>query len=994
MKRPAKRPALQASATENSLAQRLVAPAAQALPDEAHARVAQWASSLGASATAKRLKQRIAQSKNVRGLLESIAGGSPYLWDLASADPDRLIALLEADPDHFFAELLTTTDHAVSHAKDEADAMHRLRRMKASCALLIGLCDIGGVWSIMRVTAALTELADTAVASAIRFILRDAASRGIVRPPDPDAPDKGSGLIVLAMGKMGAFELNYSSDIDLIVLFDPEALALPPDTEAASPVYVRMTRALVKMLQQRTGDGYVFRADLRLRPDPGSTPIAISTVSARNYYESSGQNWERAAMIKARPCADDIAAGNAFLDEIAPFVWRKYLDFVAVGEVHAMKRQIHAYKGHEEIAVEGHNIKLGRGGIREIEFFVQTQQLIAGGRHPQLRGRETLPMLAALAEGGWIDASAREQLEAAYLFLRGVEHRLQMIADEQTHSLPADPGELARFANFLGYADRGAFADALLPHLRNVQGHYARLFEDASALAAQRRALAFPPDADDKETLDRLAAMGFRPLETSALVRQWLSGNHRALKGEVARREFAELVPLLLDEFSRSQKADAALAAFDRFLADLHGGARLFSLLRQNPDLVALIALMLGTAPRLADILARHPQALDAIIDPTFFGSLPDDEKLAAQLSNSLVQSVSYEDTLDRARLFGQEQMFLIGTRVLSGTLSAAQAGEAFARLAEVLIRTFHAAAEKDFTARHGRLRGQSSAVLALGKLGGREMTAGSDLDLILVYEFDEGHPESDGPRPLYGGQYFARFTQRLISALTTQTNYGSLYHVDMRLRPSGRSGPVATALNAFAEYQNKDAWTWEHMALTRARVASGPAAFAAQVDNVIQDVLCRPRDVGLTAGDVVEMRRAIAIEKGDDNRWDLKNAAGGLIDLEFIAQYLQLIHAEEHPDILDPNTARVLEKAWRLGLIGVEDAEILRNAARLYHDLTQILRLCLSEPFDAKKAGSGLLDLLARAGDSPNFASLEAHVFATQNRVRASFTSILGEAP
>jgi glutamate-ammonia-ligase adenylyltransferase len=928
-------------------------------------------------------------SPNLRALLEGLADGSPYLWELASAEPERLLALLRADPERRLSDLLSATAGAVPGAQDEAAAMRALRRMRSEGALLIGLCDIGGVWTLDRITRALTQLADTAARAAVRFIIASAAANKKLRAIDESHPEKGCGLIVLAMGKMGAQELNYSSDVDLIVLFDPQAPALLAGVEPA-PLYLRMTRSLVKLLQERTADGYVFRVDLRLRPDPASTQIAISTPAARNYYESMGQNWERAAMIKARPCAGDIAAGEAFLIEIVPFVWRKYLDFGAVGDVHAMKRQMHAYRGHEAIAVEGHNIKVGRGGIREIEFFVQTQQLIAGGRHPQLRGRETLAMLATLAAGGWIGVEAQRELGDAYVFLRGVEHRLQMVADEQTHTLPADPKELARFARFLGFKNRDDFAAALLPHLRNVQRHYARLFEDASALAARRHALSFPAEADDRETLDRLAEMRFRPLETSAAVRRWLSGSYRSLRGEAARGQLAELVPLLLDELSRAQKPDIAFAALDRFIADLHGGARLLSLLRQNPDVVGLLGLILGTAPRLADILARHPQVLDAIIDPAFFGPLPDETQLTAGLSESLSQAASYEDLLDRARLFGQEQMFLVGTRVLSGTLSAAQAGEAFARLADVVIRAVHRAVDTDFAAAHGRLHGQESAVLAMGKLGGREMTAASDLDLIVIYDFDADRPESDGRRPLYGGQYFARLTQRLVSALTAQTNYGSLYQVDMRLRPSGRSGPVATSLDSFARYQEQEAWTWEHLALTRARVASASSAFAARVEKVIRDVLCRARDPIDVARDVAEMRRSIATEKGEDDRWDLKYAAGGLIDLEFIAQYIQLIHAAEKPEILDTSTARVLDKAWRLGLLAPEDAELLRNAARLYHDLTQVLRLCLAERFDSKTAGAGLLDLMARAGDAPNFASLEAHLFETQDRVRASFRRLI----
>jgi glutamate-ammonia-ligase adenylyltransferase len=417
-------------------------------------------------------------------------------------------------------------------------------------------------------------------------------------------------------------------------------------------------------------------------------------------------------------------------------------------------------------------------------------------------------------------------------------------------------------------------------------------------------------------------------------------------------------------------------------------------LLQQNPDLVALIALVLGVAPRLADGLAHFPEVMDAVIDPSFFGALPEDAELAAGLDRSLQQADSYEDFLDRIRIFAQEHMFLIGTRILSGTVSAEQAGEAFARLADLLVRSLARAVEGNFVKLHGRMRGQEIAILALGKLGGREMTATSDLDLIVVYDFDSEHPESDGPQPLYGSQYFARLTQRLISALTAQTNYGVLYQVDMRLRPSGRSGPLATQIAGFASYQEDEAWTWEHMALTRARVVGASPTFAARVESVIRGVLTRPRDAESVAGDVVEMRAAIAQEKGDSNRWDLKYAAGGLVDLEFIAQYLQLIHAADTPEILDTSTARVLDKAWRLGLITTEVAEVLRPAVRLYQNLTQILRLCLPGPFDPKTAAPGLTALLARAADVPDFATLEAFIAETQAKVRKCFVQILGKAP
>src|SRR5215813_1090799 len=691
---------------------------------KARARITDWLASLP-SAEAEPLRALFAARPTVNTLMESIAESSPYLWELAAWEPRRLLRLLNAGPDQHLIALLKEHGRAIASCKDEAKAMRLLRRMKREAALLIALTDIGGVWPVMRASRALTDLADTAVDAVSRFCLADVVRSGRLVPKDKSRPQVGSGYVVLAMGKMGAFELNYSSDIDLIVLYDRAAPALPKDAEP-STLFVRITQRLVKLLQERTPDGYVFRTDLRLRPDPASTAIAISTATAVSYYESVGQNWERAAMIKARPCAGDITAGEAILHDRAPFVWRKYLDFAAVADVHAMKRQIDAYRGHGEIAVEGHNIKLGRGGIREIEFFVQTQQLIAGGRNPALRDRETLTTLDKLCDDKWIDEAARDAMKQAYCFLRRVEHRLQMVNDEQTQTLPVERAELERFARFLGFSDRNAFAKSLIGHLNKVQHYYARLFEKEPA--TERPTLAFPPEADDHKTLDRLSELGFTaPLEASSIIRDWLRGNHRSLRGEAAQEHLQALLPALLEQIAQTDNPGATLLLFDRFLANLHGAARLLSLLRQKPELIALIALVLGTAPRLGDTLARHPQVIDALVDPSFFGALPGDAELARRFDTALAQSRYDEDLLERIRMFGLEYMFLIGVRILSGTVTARQAGEAFARLADAVIRAVHPAVGDNFAKAYGHMRAEESAVIAMGKLGGYEMTATSD---------------------------------------------------------------------------------------------------------------------------------------------------------------------------------------------------------------------------------------------------------------------------
>ena len=925
-----------------------------------------------------------------KSVLFGMAEFSPYLFDLVRADAARLIELLQCEPESHLAALIETTSREVFTAAGETEVMRHLRQMKSEAALLIALCDIGGVWPVMRVTEALTELATASVQSALRYLLRQETIRGRLSPAEPDSPEADCGLFVLAMGKMGAGELNFSSDIDLIVFFDPEPPTLAKDIEP-QPFFVRVTQAMSRLLQQRTSDGYVFRVDLRLRPDPSSTQVAMSTDAALNYYEREGRTWERAAMIKALPCAGDLGAGEAMIADIAPFVWRKHLDFAALADVHDMKRQMQTYRGQSDIAVEGHNIKVGAGGIREIEFFAQTQQLIAGGRHAELRVRPTLDALEVLATSLWITFQARDELSAAYKFLRRVEHRLQMVADEQTHSLPGEAEAVERFARFLGYDGRAAFAEDLLGHLNIVQGHYSKLFEGDPAGTAKLPAVDFAAGPEDQRLLKHLDTLGFEdPGAVAQTIKRWLASEYRVFRNESTRSVFADFVPALIEELAHAEEPDRALAAFDHFLQALQRGGRLIALLGQNRDLVALVALVLGAAPRLGDMLARQPQLMDGLIDPRFFGAMPDQKELSKRLALTLEDAHSYEEFLDRLRLFGQESLFLIGTRILSGTVSAQQASTAFANVAEGIVDTVHGLVTNRFAAQHGRIKDQETAIIAMGRLGSREMTASSDLDLILLYDFDADSADSDGERSLQGAHYFARFTQRLISAFTTRTNYGVLYEIDMRLRPSGRAGPLASHVKSFAEYQEREAWTWEHMALTRARVISASPAFRARIETIIREVLTRPREPLGIAADVADMRRAVAQEKGEDDLWDLKYAAGGLTDIDFIAQYLQLVHAHEKPDILDVSTLVVLDNAERLGVLERSAADILRSAARLYHDLTQILRLCVIDRFNPETSGEDLLRLMARAGDAPDFSSLQARVKETQAEVRRVFRTVV----
>ncbi len=874
-------------------------------------------------------------------LLRALADHSAFLWRLAVVDMQRLASLLQTDPDQDFLAALSSLVRNCADIDDEARLMQLLRRGRQRAALAIALADLGGIWSLEQVTAALTAAADAYVSVALDFLLRGAMAEGRFRPKDPARPQDSCGMVVLALGKHGAGELNYSSDVDLVVFYDPDAALRFEGVEPAQ-FFVRLTKSLARLLSERTGDGYVLRVDLRLRPDPGSTSVAVSLPAALGYYETLGQNWERAAMIKARAVAGELELGQRFLQELTPFVWRRYFDYAAIADIHAMKRQIHAVRGHSEVVVPGHDVKLGRGGIREIEFFVQTQQLIFGGRRPDLRGRRTLGMLTALAADGWVSAAARDELTASYIALRTIEHRLQMIADEQTQRLPLDQESLKRFARFCGHTTLGKFERWLIKHFRAVERHYARLFERAPALDIEKGNLVFTGVVDDPETLETLKRMGFKDAARAAeTVRGWHFGRRAAVQTARAREVLTELVPDLLQSLAGSGDPDAALAAFDETLAHLPAAIELFSILRANKQLRDLFGDVLGAAPRLAAIVARMPHVLDAVIDPHNLGVRLDRVFFEAHTKH-LRDMRTDEEFLDATRSVAQEDMFAIGVRILSGAMDPVEAGPAFSDLADCLLDLTLSHVQRSFAEEHGVAPGGRMAVVAMGRLGSHEMTATSDLDLVIVYDFDATRPESNGKRALHAVQYYTRLTQRLISALTVSTRRGSLYEVDMRLRPSGKKGPLAVQLSSFRAYQSREAETWEHMALTRARSVCGDGSLMDEVSAEIRTILSRPREKSVVARDTREMRALIAQEKGDADRADIKILRGGLIDIEFVAQFLILAHAHAYPQLLLASVADVLQQARNLQLLGAGDAERLLEAHRFYTDVVQMQRVVL----------------------------------------------------
>jgi glutamate-ammonia-ligase adenylyltransferase len=944
-------------------------------------------------AAAEALRSHFSEHPRSAALVAGVLAHAPFLAQVMRFDPEGLLASLTAAPAARRDALLRDVMAQGAAGTDTAELMRALRRFRQAMALLVALADIGGVWDVETVTAALTATADRAVALASDHVLRQAADLGRITLADPAAPGVGSGLVVLALGKHGAGELNYSSDIDIVVFFDPRAAEAAGVAEPSS-FFVKLTQQIARIIQERTPDGYVFRVDLRLRPDPASTHVAVSLPSAYSYYETVGQNWERAAMIKARPIAGDIALGRRFLADLAPFIWRKYFDFAAIADIHAMKRQIQTVKGHETIAVAGHNVKLGRGGIREIEFFVQTQQLVFGGRRPALRGPRTLDMLAELTTEGWITPQARDELAQSYRWLRTIEHRLQMRNDEQTQTLPRQAADLEAFARFCGYPSTASFGKALTAHAKRVEGHYALLFEEGPSLASEAGTLSFTGTELDPDTLETLQKLGFRDARTAAeTVRGWHFGRRAAVTSARAREVLTELTPALLVALGRTADPDGALAHLDNTFVRMPAAIELLTLLRSHDSLLTLFAEILGSAPRLAKVASLHPHVLDGVIDPAFGQAALDCDALTRRVRSVVGTPPSVEDGLDRLRDAARQENFLVGARLLSGVYPAQAAGQAYCAVAEACLRVAFEDTRTAFAADHGVVEGAQSVVLGLGRLGAGELTPSSDLDLLLLYDTPEGAEASNGRKALDRVTWHVRFTQRLIAALTVPTRRGTLYHVDMRLRPSGNKSPVATQFAGFEAYHAGEAEIWEEMALTRARVVAGDPALAERTEEAIRAILTRRRDPAKVAAAVAEMRALIAREKGERNPWDMKLAAGGLTDLDFLAQFLVLAHACDHPGLLARDTGSVFAAAREAGLLSPADATALGEAHRMIGDVQLWQRFTVEEAFDPAAVPVRVLKRIATAVGRPDTKVLRAELDEMRAGVRAIFKRILGAA-
>jgi len=906
--------------------------------------------------------------------LAPVFSASPYLFGLARRWPDMLRGVLEQGPDARLAHVLAATE-ALEGGADDVRAP--LRRLKAELHLLTALADLGGVWSLDPVTDALTRFADASCAAALAAVAHDQRERGklVSAPDDPRGPVPG--LFGLAMGKHGAGELNYSSDVDVSLFWDPDVVATTlADGVEPQRFLDRLTHAFAQLMQERTGDGYVFRVDLRLRPDPSSTPPCVAAPFALSYYESVGQNWERAAFIKARPVVGDLEAGRAFLKALTPFVWRRSLDYQAILDVHSIKRQIHVHKTGEGLEAAGANLKLGRGGIREIEFFAQTQQLILGGRDARLRSPRTLDALQALTDAGHVTEEVRLELSQAYVELRGLEHRAQMLEDEQTHRLPVEPERRRAVAALAGEGDLALFDAGVEGLLAGVNARYGQLFEGEEDLSSPYGSLVFTGVENDPGTLETLGRMGFsEPATVADAIRSWHHGRIPATRTARGRELFTRLAPRLLTAMAETGAPDAAFRRFGTFFAGLTAGVQVQALFLNQPALFQTIVGVMAHAPRLARTLGRRPAILDSVLDARLYLDLDEDSGVVGQMLAD-ARATDFEGAMNVARRVHREQVFRIGLQVLTGRAGADAAGRGYTALADGILEALSEAALREVTRQAGTMDG-AVAVVALGKAGSREMTAGSDLDLMTLYR---APPEATSSVKGWSADvFYVRFTQRLIAALSAHTAEGDLYEVDMRLRPTGSKGPVALSLSAFEAHHRDQADTWERMALTRARrVWASDPDFGRAVEATIEAVLRAPRPEVDLAGDVRAMRDLMDRERAPSGFWDLKLTPGGQVDAEFIAQFRQLEAARDGGPLTVSTVAALMN-----------DPVPARSWA-LHQAVGQVLACAFDDRPDPEDEPQGLRDLMARTAGVADFETLKSEMSALRAATRAELERLL----
>ncbi len=937
--------------------------------------------------------QKVEEEEKLQALLHVLFGNSPFLTQVLLKEPEVLYDLVQHGADDCFERICHAATEA-AHAKTRSEIMRSLRVCKRRMALLISLMDITACWSVDEVIERLSYFADMCVQAAVSFLLQEANEQQKIKLPCLENPGKDTGLIVWALGKLGSRELNYSSDIDLVVFYEPGKLQWEKK-EKEGAFFITLARDLQQIISVRTAEGYVFRVDLRLRPDPFSTPPAIATPAVEVYYETIGQNWERAAMTKARFLAGDPDSHHTLMQFMVRYIWRKHLDFESIQDIHSMKRQIDSAQGKQLPNLQGYNVKLGHGGIREIEFFVQTQQLIWGGRQPELRLSNTCQALKALHRMQHVSREVCEQMQHAYLFYRKVEHRLQMIHDQQTHALPSNEQDMLHIARFMGYEKTHAFLAEIAKHILVVQQHYAVLFQSAPSLASEvpqaGGSLVFTGVENDPETVLTLQKMGFANAEhVMEVVRSWHYGRRRATRTRRARELLTELTPSLLHAMVHTRAPDRAFTHFDAFLDHLPSGVQIFSLFRANPKILNLIADIMGSYPMLANLLSRTPALLDYVLIPEFAHDIPTHKGLQTLLEHKLRFAHDLEDILNVIRHWTNEQKFRIAVKFIQGRQSVEDSAYHLSNLADVVLQVLLDAVHQEFARSHGSIKEAQFSVVALGRLGSQDMTFASDLDLIFIYDAKDLNGISDGDIPLGVAQYYARLSRRFITAITALTREGRLYEVDLRLRPSGNEGPIATSLQAFDHYYGTLAWSWEYLALIRARVVAGDEPLYQNLQSLLRQKITHALDSKGFLEGLRHMYVKTSAQNKTDNIFNIKRVAGGIFDLEYTIYYIQLCHGKHFPDIVGSHIDHSLHAMRKYHIVSQEQYRVLHDASRLYRFMLASLRLAGQEAATEDQLSEPTCQLFIQYTGCKDFNAFKKKLVTLQQKVQKLCTEFL----
>ncbi|QKT03233.1 bifunctional [glutamate--ammonia ligase]-adenylyl-L-tyrosine phosphorylase/[glutamate--ammonia-ligase] adenylyltransferase [Ectothiorhodospiraceae bacterium 2226] len=848
-------------------------------------------------------------------------------------------------PEAVQAALAEALQGVPDEARGEAELGEALRRARRRVWMQLALRDIAGVAPLEEVVAALSAFADAAIGAALARLYRwQCAELGT----PCDAGGRPQHMVVLGMGKLGGGELNFSSDVDLIFAYpeEGETRGGPGRARANEEFFTRLGRRLIGLLSQPTPEGFVFRVDVRLRPFGDSGPLALSFDALEQYYQVHGREWERYAMLKARPLTGDPEDVRQLMALLRPFVYRRYLDFGSFESLREMKQLI-----NQEVRRKGmdENVKLGAGGIREVEFIAQAFQLIRGGREPELQERSLLVILERLAALNYLPHYVAEALRASYRFLRRTEHRVQQFADQQTHALPQDPEGRARLAYGMGYASWEAFAAELASHRGRVHEQFAQVFEAPQTRHAEADELdlagVWLDTLEPAAAESALQAAGFADPAAARARLTGLREGHtgRSLSGR-GRTRLERLMPLLIGAVGQAEEPDRTLGRVVHLIEVIAQRTAYLALLVENPMALSQLVRLCSASSWVTSLLAQHPLLLDELLDPRALYAPPDKAAMAAELRARLARldPEDLEQRMDALRHFKQAQTLRVAAADVAAAMPLMVVSDHLTWLAEVVLDEVLELAWGHLVARHGRpvcsadgtVCDKGFAIVAYGKLGGIELGYGSDLDVVFVHGGDDDARLTEGDRPIPNAQFFARLGQRIIHLLTAHTAAGVLYEVDLRLRPSGASGLLVTGLDALAEYQRSEAWTWEHQALVRARVVAGDPLIADGFGKVRAEVLSRARDAAALREDVramrARMREALAAPAAAG--FDLKQGAGGIADIEFMVQYGVLSWAHKHPALLRyTDNIRLLAGFAEAGLLPPEQAQLLSDAYRTF---------------------------------------------------------------